>query len=198
MKFILLLVLTVAFIGPSFCLEELVLNRETAFEIKIRAHLDEEKENFRFYVTMPRNYYVSVGFGDGMLNSPVVVIDPTAAGMDGVPVIHDAYSKGRAKPKDNAENIYTIIDSTNVGMTSRVTLQRPVVVQREDRDETIPFDETLEMIYAFNPDKYGFHGKYNKGFFTMKVNSGTGDVTFNYGKRNDEPYRVQKIVKGTE
>lgn len=153
--------------------------------------MDEEKENIRFYVTMPKSYYVSVGFGSGMLNSPVVVIDPTAAGLD-------AYSKGHSKPNENAENIYTILDSTNVGMTSRVTLQRPVVVQREGRDETIPFDETLEMIYAFNPDKYGFHGKYNKGFFTMKVNSETGDVTFNYGKRGDESYKVQKTVKEME
>ncbi|CAI2373795.1 unnamed protein product [Moneuplotes crassus] len=192
MKYIILFALVVAFIGNTLASEELVIGENI---ITVRAHLDDSLQNFNIYVSMPQNYFVGLGFGSSMKDANIVVIDATEESFNGVPVIHDAHSSEHGKPVDNEESVFKLLDSTSDGDLLTVALQRPVVVQRDGRDETIPFDEEIKMIYAFKEGKYGYHGKDSRGFFTLNVSSETGDVTFNSNPVGTKYNKIKEAMK---
>ncbi|CAI2386100.1 unnamed protein product [Moneuplotes crassus] len=156
--------------------------------------IDKTKKNFIFKVNLLYGYYLGIGFGKNMTNVPILVINDEEADKKTIPVLMDTYSKKYGYPQANQENIYQMVRAEAMETGWDLTIQRPIALEREGRDESIPLDELINMIYAFK-ESYGKHTRQDRGFFTMGINSRTRIAEFDSTiDANDIYYKVHGIL----
>ncbi len=142
------------------------------------AILGDLHDDIQFTFTFPAEHYISVGFGYTMEDAPMVVVFDKVADGHTTPMVMDMFSKNHHKPKDNKENIYRMVDAKFDNGTWTCTIERPLNVQREGRDESIALDEQIAMQYAFHKAKWGKHTKNDRGIFNMTIDSISGRVKY--------------------
>lgn len=145
--------------------------------LSFEGEIDRVGKNFEFKVTLQYGYYIGIGFGLNMTGAPIVILDDKEGDKQTIPVIRDTYSKGWGPPGDNEENFYKLISAKAGEDAWELIIQRPIVLQREERDETIQLDQELRMIYAYK-EGYGEHELNQRGFFNMIINSKTQVAEF--------------------
>ena len=162
-------------------------------DIEYTAELDNKNENIIFRVQFPVGYWVGIGFGTSMTNTSILLIDDNLERE--FPYVNDTFSTGHRAPTLNTENLYRLTKFTKTDDTWELYIQRPIVIEREGRNETIPLDEQINMYYAFKNGEFSKHAKTDRGFFLMKLHSATHTVTFGEDAgSNDMFYKVHGII----
>ncbi|CAI2386298.1 unnamed protein product [Moneuplotes crassus] len=163
--------------------------------IEVKASLDQTKENVIFDIIMPQNYYTAIGFGTSMSGAPIMVADATGENLTETPKIYDTYSEGYDIPKENMENWYKLLKADLQEKKWHLSIQRPLYIVREGRDETIKLGKKIDMIYAFKEGEYDYHGNNQRGFFYFVANPKTGAINFNqFESDSDTYYRAHGIM----
>lgn len=143
------------------------------------AALDDTFQNAEFTFVFPQEYYISVGFGYTMKDAPMVVIFDDPQSDQETPTIMDLISRDHHHPRPNTENFYKLKEARNNNGTWTVTVERPLVIKRDGRDETILLDQQIGMQYAFHKAEWKKHTTSDRGIFNMTIDGVTGRVVYN-------------------
>ena len=105
------------------------------------------------------------------------------------------HSAHRGFPDQNEDNYYRISTKESNAEGWVLSIERPIEIEREGRNETIMLDKVSNMIYAYKEGSFSRHARTNRGFFTMRVNSRSQTVDFNSKVgANDVFYKVHGII----
>lgn len=162
--------------------------------IQISAEIIDSGNTFKYHITIPEGFWLGIGFGTNMTDAPILLINDGEGGD--APIIDDTFSKGHGKPDSNPKNEYkystTPINKNGVWI---LEIERLVVIKREGRDETILFDQSIQMIYAFKQGKLSQHAATDRGRLRMLIDSKSGMVVFNrVAVASDMFYKIHGIV----
>ena len=147
-------------------------------DIWLYANITEDLGNITYTLHFPKNFWIGIGYGPTMTNTPMFIFQPDI--NPDYDKFNDTWSTRHTHPTVYDEKMYSYkeIESGDEDYYRYEITRKLNITRRANESNVITLDQRLDGCWAYKEGDFGYHGRSNRGGYTMFARS-DGTVVFN-------------------